>query len=979
MARPPWRPPVAVALLAAVAAEVCWPEPLANFSQAGYGWPASPCRTFAGVGPGHSDGKYIYTPTVGDLAVWNDQKCSKNVPVAHLRVARVFEEQVEGLALFPPKILVVASRTWNMQNRNFWSRLRFYDAGKIGSSADSRKEHLFVRTIAGTIASVLVMQEDLLVTVTNTYVGGHYIRSFPRVLLAHDAPSVSVSVPDPLRKILAFRDFIVAASVKEVFILPHFQTSGEVHEANWTVPSNESATQTIIDMCIFGEKYLAVAANGLLSYPVAFDHEGPEGFGHFFVFDMSKAFEVGLEGSLVMTHSTSTILCVSPITGIGFAVGTQDNQVLLFHHPGRSAESAPYKRLKVVKSAPTRLHFIHGAFLAVGSNDFSVEIFDLKTLLPGRKKMLPSLVLPVESQVVDFLELPGLAWAVAGLHQVQFFGAQATANRAGNELASFNEGRVSMTLPLSQSRVALGLRESPEVLVHSVHKRGIRLELALRLPHNQSFATVAIEMAGNLLVVGQHPRNVSLYNLSGAISEASELASAVTMPTGTPVTSLACRGSTLLAGCMHGITVLDAQQQRTISHLRLAATVWSIVDLGNGLWAAGSDSEEVMILSLTERSTLTQLKKIPVTGGPPYAMLLLSQTLLVATDLFLHVFQGMALDTTSTEVQPRASLAVNMVHSHPPTITISLLETGLLLGLDLYRPKTPTGLCGAGSFSPPGDFECRPCPDGWSSFGAAGSCNYPMPKTLMNALKLLLLGMLLMLVVIPQTLALILKFSKASLRTHLDEMLQPFFVPYAMVLLPALCAWAAVRWRLRVFLAVVPLLSAALGLAHARAGLATGALICLAASSLAAMLCCLWVPVYWDPMMMASVLVPSANAYLTMDLRRWLHNPFVTTGDGTKANTAGARMIIMAGSVVYSFTAGLMVLTLIQHQGHGVWTPIGPCASRHGKLPAWAMTVACSLSMVAVGFAAKACKDAEDIHQPTRWARDEEARRDRSD
>ena len=25
MARPPWRPPVAVALLAAVAAEVCWP------------------------------------------------------------------------------------------------------------------------------------------------------------------------------------------------------------------------------------------------------------------------------------------------------------------------------------------------------------------------------------------------------------------------------------------------------------------------------------------------------------------------------------------------------------------------------------------------------------------------------------------------------------------------------------------------------------------------------------------------------------------------------------------------------------------------------------------------------------------------------------------------------------------------------------------------------------------------------------------
>ena len=46
--------------------------------------------------------------------------------------------------------------------------------------------------------------------------------------------------------------------------------------------------------------------------------------------------------------------------------------------------------------------------------------------------------------------------------------------------------------------------------------------------------------------------------------------------------------------------------------------------------------------------------------------------------------------------------------------------------------------------------------------------------------------------------------------------------------MPALCAWAAVRWCLRVFLAVVPLLSAALGLAHARAGLATGALICLA-------------------------------------------------------------------------------------------------------------------------------------------------------
>ncbi|CAK8995862.1 unnamed protein product [Durusdinium trenchii] len=114
--------------------------------------------------------------------------------------------------------------------------------------------------------------------------------------------------------------------------------------------------------------------------------------------------------------------------------------------PGWSLRAPrPYKRLKVVKSAPTRLHFIHGAFLAVGSNDFSVEIFDLKTLLPGRKKMLPSLVLPVESQVVDFLELPGLAWAVAGLHQVQFFGAQATANRAGNELASFNEGVVAFS------------------------------------------------------------------------------------------------------------------------------------------------------------------------------------------------------------------------------------------------------------------------------------------------------------------------------------------------------------------------------------------------------------------------------------------------------------------------------------------------------------------------------------------------------
>lgn len=105
---------------------------------------------------------------------------------------------------------------------------------------------------------------------------------------------------------------------------------------------------------------------------------------------------------------------------------------------------------------------------------------------------------------------------------------------------------------------------------------------------------------------------------------------------------------------------------------------------------------------------------------------------------------------------------MNGVNSPPPANSISIVGNAILVGLEPYRPRNPDAECAQGTYSPPGAFECRLCPDGWTSFGAAGSCSYPNGDTLLFMSKLLFLALLVFVWMVPQLLRRLMKMSNVS-------------------------------------------------------------------------------------------------------------------------------------------------------------------------------------------------------------------------
>ena len=77
-------------------------------------------------------------------------------------------------------------------------------------------------------------------------------------------------------------------------------------------------------------------------------------------------------------------------------------------------------------------------------------------------------MLPVESAVVDLLELPGLGFAVATYHQLHFFGDSATYGASAQEVETIEAlGGVSLIKALSQRRFLVAPRAESEVAIYS--------------------------------------------------------------------------------------------------------------------------------------------------------------------------------------------------------------------------------------------------------------------------------------------------------------------------------------------------------------------------------------------------------------------------------------------------------------------------------------------------------------------------------
>lgn len=608
------------------------------------------------------------------------------------------------------------------------------------------------------------------------------------------------------------------------------------------------------------------------------------------------------------------------------------------------------------------------------------------------------MIIPIESRVVDFLELPGQGLAVAGLQHVHFFSASAT-QLTSSRHTSFGSlsfcmeragvrDRILGFQPLSQQRVMVAL---PDCLVlcklELPNANVYRYAGIFLLPdssHAQvlalSFASLEIPQA-NLLAVGGCGQNLVLHNLSDATT-VRETNYTTHLRTTLMVQALASHGTTLMAGTQNHVyvwTTEDFRQWTRVDRILHHGNCWDLAYLGNDLWAAASEMEVVTLYHFD--GALKALKTLGV-KGPAYALSPLSGSLLVVTDFYLHLFQAEALDPALPLNFSAAELPVNGVNSPPPANSISIVGNAILVGLELYRPRNPDAECAQGTYSPPGAFECRLCPDGWTSFGAAGSCSYPNGDTLLFMIKLLFLALLVFVWMVPQLLRRLMKMSNVSVFAEAPDavhtatekvasqakQLLKAAAPYALVLaFPVYAGLSPGR-----LLALAPLGSALLAAWPAKPSTARAGLICLAASSfvcsvsLAVFLCQVC-----GVLRFANLAISGCNAYFTLQIRRWLNNSFVDTQDGIRANTAGVRVIIMLSAVLYFSSGCLVVLNLSQHHGHEVWTPLGVAEPSDTFLPTYLLAVSTALSMVALGFAANACLEAEELHQPSLWARDE--------
>eukprot|EP00435_Cladocopium_sp_Y103_P068991 s1270_g32.t1 len=616
----------------------------------------------------------------------------------------------------------------------------------------------------------------------------------------------------------------------------------------WEVPSRSNSTKTMIieDICLVQPHYLAVAAN-----PV----NGFGGGAVLYVFDLQKAEASGFHTAELMAQRQETVIkALADISDLGFAVGTVNRTVNLYRIADVLGTQKPYKRLTVVKSFPTKLGFVHGAYLAVGTAENQVETFGLKRLLRGKSKGQPSMIIPIESRVVDFLELPGQGLAVAGLQHVHFFSASATqftsSRRAAFGSLSFcmeragATGRILGFQPLSEHRVMAALPDAGLVLCKLQAPNVYRYIGFFLLPDNinhhivsVSFSSLEIPQA-NLLAVGVFGKNLVLYNLSDATT-VHDTNYTTCLRTTLMVQALASEGKTLMAGTQNHVYVWSTEDFRhwtRADRILHPGNCWDLAYLGNGRWAAASDMEVVTLYHFD--GTLKELKTL-VVKGPAYALSPLSGSLLVVTEFYLHLFQAEALDPAMPSVNSSAAeLPVNGVNSPPPANSISIVGNAILVGLELYRPRNPDAECAQGTYSPPGAFECRPCPEGWTSFGAAGSCSYPNGDTLLFMMKLLFVALLVFVWMLPQLLRRLMKMSNVSVFAEPPDtvhtatekaasqakQLLKAAAPYALVLaFPVYAALSPGRlW------ALAPLGSSVLAAWPAKPSTARAGLICLA-------------------------------------------------------------------------------------------------------------------------------------------------------
>eukprot|EP00434_Breviolum_minutum_P021090 symbB.v1.2.018607.t1/scaffold1492.1/size116918/2 len=891
------------------------PDPLASFAAAGHSWPALPCRTFAGTNPAKSDGKLIYTTTDTDVVVWNDVSCSSSRAAADLQVTRAFREEMDAMAFLPPKTIVVASKSiWRGFHGIYYSRLRFYNVGNIGASA----EPMFARRFDGQISSVLVLGDDLLISTIWNFKEEHYLHGLVNILSEPTVASVQVQTSEPVQKLLAFQDRVVGYSPRFVTIWRRqdlFAATGGT-PVNWRVPfSNISAYSVIIqDICLVHPQYVAVAANPEYTSPIfrVWDTITPSpdegggfsGLAKLYVLDLQKAMTDGSFDAAELTtkRSQTYFKCLATISDLGFAAGTANRTVDLYMASSlRTTALQPYKQLRVVKSWPTKLGFLHGAYLAVGTADNEVQTFGFKRLMNGKSRGQPTMILPIESRVVDFLELPGAGLAVAGIQQVHFFSSSATQlNANSGRSTSFSSLRdcldekgltshITNVQPLSGEQVAVAVSDR-SLIICKLHVPNIYKPRGFT-NLTPSFASAILEMPqANLLAVGMTNGFIVIYNMSSySLSASGDLKAISFLGANLMITSLASQDMTLMAGTqnrIYGWRSRDFRKWRKVYSVKHEGIVWDLAFLGNGFLAAAGDFEAVTLYTYGKQ--LTMVKSLAV-KGPAFSMTNLNGSLLVATEFYVHLFQD-ALDPKNEANTSVAELLVNGVNSPPPANSISIVGDAMLVGLELYRGGNVDGQCAQGTFSAPGDFECHECPAGWTSYGVAGSCDYPAAETLWLMLQIVSIAILVCVWVTPKVLQMVLKLSKVcvsgpSAQKSMQEKIIVAALPYALLMI---CPVYALLFWGHAVVALAPLLVTLWSIwPGVPWGLGRVTLGSLAASSLISavfVICSSVLSSSWG--VFANLVLFSCNAYYTLHLRRWLNHSFVNTQDGIKANTA---------------------------------------------------------------------------------------------